>query len=84
MDNDSSRPPPPSKNTIHILQVGRNKEGHTLAYLNPKDGDFGLRIAGPKAWGGFDEYTSLEISDESLIRYIKEYAPNIIPHLAKE
>lgn len=81
MDNDSSRPPPKSKNTIHILKVGRNKEGHALAYLNPKDSDSGVRIAGPKAWGGFIKYASLEISDEALIEYIKQYAPNVVTSL---
>ena len=37
--------------TMLEIEIERNAEGHQLAYLNiPNEG--GMRISGPKAWGG--------------------------------
>jgi len=41
---------------LHELEVCRNAEGATLAYLSPLDEngetESGYRITGPKGWGG--------------------------------
>lgn len=68
--------------TIHRLDIEINAEGSKLAYLHPTNDqgeiESGYRIAGPKAWGGSRNIARLKISDDDLITYIKEYAPNVL------
>ena len=69
----------------HLFQIERNLEGAKVAYLSPLDADgkmsHGYRIAGPKAWGGSTTLAEIEISTDSLVTYIKEYAPDVIAAL---
>lgn len=65
----------------HLLEVERNAEGSVLAILSPieENGEApcGLRVAGPKAWGGSINMARLKISDRDLERYVREYAPEV-------
>ena len=64
---------------MHRLEIHKNSEGDTLAYMEPANEDNGgYRIAGPKGWGGTKEIASIEISENDLVAYIKDYAPNVI------
>ena len=71
--------------TQHYLQIERNAEGGKLAIMSPRDknGEIteGFRIAGPKAWGGSTTLADIELSTNDLVRYIKEYAPDVMEAL---
>jgi len=73
---------------LHLLEVERNGEGSTLAYLSPTDKDgtakSGYRLAGPKAWGGSRSLAKLKVSSSDLVAYIKQYAPEVLKELRKE
>ncbi|WP_148716451.1 hypothetical protein [Chitinolyticbacter meiyuanensis] len=69
---------------LYELEVAVNAEGGKLAYLGLKDGDSCYRIAGPKAWGGAKTLAKLDISEADLITFIKEFAPDVAAHFAKE
>jgi len=66
----------------HLLEIDKNAEGNILAVMAPMNEngevDVGYRIAGPKAWGGSVNLARLFVSDNDLVRYIKEYAPHLI------
>ena len=70
---------------IHYLQIERNAEGNKLAYMSPMDDEgklsSGFRISGPKAWGGSKALADIEISTDDFVRYIKEYAPDVLEQL---
>lgn len=66
---------------IFLLDVEVNAEGNKLAYLSKEGAGVGFRIAGPKAWGGSRNLARLKIQEDDLVRFIKEYAPEIIPKL---
>jgi hypothetical protein len=72
---------------LHILEIEGNAEGDNLAYLSPADengeSSSGYRIAGPKAWGGSRNIARLKISSDDLIRYIKQYAPDVMEALTE-
>ena len=72
---------------MHILDIEINAEGNKLAILSPAnengEPECGYRIAGPKAWGGSRNLARLKISDDDLIAYINEYAPEIKDKLNK-
>jgi len=69
----------------HRIEICKNGEYSKLAYMAPvnEDGeiDSGYRIAGPKGWGGTSTIATIDISEENLIKYIKEYAPNVLKEL---
>jgi hypothetical protein len=70
----------------HLLEIHRNAENSTLAYLSPLDeneelGSGCYRIAGPKAWGGSKLITKIKIDSSDIVRYIKGYAPDILEKL---
>lgn len=65
-----------------ILEVEQNAEGSKLAFLSKEDSGCGYRIAGPKAWGGSRNLAMLKISEDDLVRFIKQYAPDIIEKLS--
>lgn len=66
----------------HYLQIDRNAEGQKLAIMSPMDDKgkmlSGFRIAGPKAWGGSNTLAGIELSTDNLVRYIEEYAPDVM------
>ena len=66
----------------HRLEIWRNAEGAILAYMSPVGADnkvrFGYRIAGPKGWGGTVLLESMDIKEEDLARYVREYAPGVL------
>ena len=68
--------------TIHYLQIVQNAEGSKLAIMSPMDGEgkvaSGFRIAGPKAWGGSKTLADIKINTNDFVRYIKEYAPDVL------
>jgi hypothetical protein len=64
------------------LEVCKNAEGSTLAYMSKKGAGAGYRIAGPKGWGGTRTLAKLEISERDLIEFINCFAPEIIPKLS--
>ena len=64
-----------------ILDIEINAEGDKSAYLSKEGDGGGYRIAGPKAWGGSRNIANLAISEDDLIRFINEYAPEIIEKL---
>ena len=66
---------------LHILEIEQNAEGNKLAYLSKEGGSCGYRIAGPKAWGGSKSIAKLKITENDLVRYIKQYAPEVIEKL---
>lgn len=72
----------------HRLEIHRNSEGGSLAYLSPitEEGKTtsGYRIAGPKAWGGSTFIASIDISEDDLVEYIKSYATEILAALAPQ
>jgi hypothetical protein len=61
-----------------ILDIEQNAEGNKLAYLSKEGAGSGLRIAGPKAWGGSRTLAQLKISEDDLVQFIKEYAPELV------
>ena len=73
--------------TKHRFQIERNAEGSKLAYLSPVDEDnktqSGFRIAGPKAWGGSRTLAEIDLSTNDIVRYIKQYAPDVMNELIK-
>ncbi len=60
-----------------ILEVRVNAEGQKLAYFSKENGEGGMRIAGPKAWGGSKKIAQLKIKHVDLIEFIESYAPEI-------
>lgn len=72
--------------TIHYLQIEQNAEGSKLAIMSPMDDEgkmsSGFRIAGPKAWGGSKTLADIKISTDDFVRYIKEYAPDVLEQLS--
>jgi len=71
--------------TIHHLKIERNAEGNKLAIMSPLDdkgeASWGFRIAGEKAWGGSTTLADIKISTDDLVRYIREYAPDVLKEL---
>ena len=64
-----------------VLDVEINAEGDKLGILYVEGSASGFRLAGPKAWGGSRNIAKLKFDDKDLVRFIKEYAPDIIPKL---
>jgi len=65
------------------LDVEINAEGDKLAVLGVVGAGHAFRLAGPKAWGGSRNIARLKFDEHDLIRFIKEYAPEIIPKLTE-
>ena len=74
-----------SDNCGFILDIEVNAEGNKLAILT-KIGDegSGYRLAGPKAWGGSRNIATLKFKASDLVRFITDYAPEIISMLNKK
>lgn len=76
------------KNKLYILEIEQNAEGSKLAYLSPTDKDgkmkSGFRIAGPKAWGGSRTLAKLKLDSNDLLRFMNNYAPEVLKELKKE
>ena len=67
---------------MFILEVEENGEGDKLAYLSKEGSGRGYRIAGPKAWGMSKNIATLKISEDDLVKFIKQYAPEVIEKLS--
>jgi len=72
---------------LHMLEIEVNAEGNKLAYLSPTnekgETQSGYRLAGPKAWGGSKNIARLKVSTSDIVRYIKEYAPDVLTELTE-
>lgn len=73
---------------LHLLEVEINAEGSKLAYLSPIDDEgkttVGYRISGPKALGGSKNIARLKIGTNDLVRYVMEYAPDVLAALTRD
>lgn len=67
---------------IYELEVCKNAEGGTLAYMSKKGSGSGYRIAGPKAWGGSRTIVKIDISQRDMLAFIRGCAPEIVEELA--
>jgi hypothetical protein len=63
------------------LEICRNAEGSTLAYLGQEGEGIGYRIAGPKGWGGTKRIAKLTVSHHDLVTFIRGYAPEVLEEL---
>lgn len=70
---------------FHLLEIEINAEGKKLAYLSPIEENGGIasgfRISGPKPWGGSRTLAKLKISTEDFVRYIRDYAPDVLKEI---
>lgn len=65
----------------HIIEVDVNGERSSLSVFSPLksngEADSGYRIAGPKAWGGYSNFTSFKITETPLVNFVKKHATDI-------
>lgn len=70
--------------SVYLLDIEQNAEGSKLACLRKEGSGCGFRIAGPKAWGSSRNLAKLKITEDDLVTFIEQYAPEIKERLTSD